>query len=141
MLKADVSSDSGGWDDERIADALETSVSTVYRTRRPLVEEGLEAGVASIFMLLAPLEGWRHVAVRDRRTAIDFAYILKDLADTHFPKAERITLVQDNLNTQNPASLYKAFPPDEARRIAERCRLKGTSRANRHPHGHSLCKA
>ena len=71
-------------------------------------------------MLFAPLEGWRHVAVRDRRTAIDFAHILKDLADTHFPKADRITLVQDNLNTHNPASLYKAFPPDEARRIVER---------------------
>ena len=71
-------------------------------------------------MLLAPFEGWRHVAVRDRQTAIDFAHILKDLADTHLPKAERITLVQDNLNTHNPASLYKAFLPDEARRIAER---------------------
>ena len=61
--------------------------------------------MASIFMLFAPLEGWRHVSVPERRTAIDFAHILKDLADTHFPKADRITLVQDNLNTHNPASL------------------------------------
>ena len=56
-------------------------------------------------MLFAPLEGWRHVSVPERRTAIDFAHILKDLADTHFHKADRITLVQDNLNTHNPASL------------------------------------
>ncbi|MCP3971332.1 MAG: IS630 family transposase, partial [Rhodobacteraceae bacterium] len=78
------------------------------------------AGVASLFMLFAPLEGWRHVVVRERRTAIDFAHILKDLADTHFPDAKRITLVQDNLNTHSPASLYKAFSPAEARRIVGR---------------------
>ena len=77
-------------------------------------------GVASLFMLFAPLTGWRHVAVRARRTAIDYAHILRDLADKHFPDAETITLVQDNLNTHKPASLYEAFPPLEARRIAER---------------------
>ena len=68
----------------------------------------------------SPLVGWRHVAVRDQRTAIDYAYVLRDLADVHFPDAEKIMLVQDNLNTHKPASLYKAFPPTEARRIAER---------------------
>ena len=108
----------------------ETSKQLTFETRTPIpTRPGREArfdyeyeraGVASMFMLFAPLEGWRHVAVRKRRTAIDFAHILKDLADTHFPKADRITLVQDNLNTHNPASLYKAFAPDEARRIAER---------------------
>ena len=74
-------------------------------------------GVASLFMLFAPLVGWRHVAVRDRRTAIDYAHVLRDLADVHFPDAEKIVLVQDNLNTHKPASLYEAFPPNEARRI------------------------
>jgi len=71
-------------------------------------------------MLLAPLEGWRHVEVTERRTAIDYAKILRDLADIHFPNAERIVLVQDNLNTHVPASLYEAFKPAEARRIIER---------------------
>lgn len=77
-------------------------------------------GTANLFMLFAPLEGWRHVKVTDRRTAIDYARILKDLSDIHFPKAEKIILVQDNLNTHNPAALYQAFPPTEARRIVER---------------------
>ena len=77
-------------------------------------------GTANLFMLFAPLEGWRHVEVTERRTAIDYAKILRDLADIHFPKAEKIVLVQDNLNTHTPASLYEAFEPAEARRIIER---------------------
>jgi len=77
-------------------------------------------GTANLFMLFAPLEGWRHVEVTERRTAIDFAKILRDLSDIHFPKAEKIVLVQDNLNTHAPASLYEAFEPAEARRIIER---------------------
>ena len=77
-------------------------------------------GTANMFMLFAPLEGWRHVEVTDRRTAIDYAKILRDLADIHFPKAEKIVLVQDNLNTHVSASLYEAFEPAEARRIIER---------------------
>jgi hypothetical protein len=77
-------------------------------------------GTANVFMLFAPLEGWRHVEVTERRTAIDYAKILRDLADIHFPKAEKIVLVQDNLNTHAPASLYEAFEPAEARRIIER---------------------
>jgi hypothetical protein len=68
-------------------------------------------GTASMFMLFAPLEGFRHVEVTDRRTAIDYARILKDLSDIHFPRAKKIVLVQDNLNTHAKASLYEAFPP------------------------------
>jgi len=68
----------------------------------------------------APLEGWRHVEVTERRTAIDYAKILRDLSDIHFPKADKIVLVQDNLNTHTRASLYEAFEPAEARRIVER---------------------
>jgi hypothetical protein len=71
-------------------------------------------------MLFAPLEGWRHVEVTERRTAIDYAKILRDLADIHFASASKIVLVQDNLNTHTSASLYEAFEPAEARRIAER---------------------
>ena len=68
-------------------------------------------GTANLFMLFAPLEGWRHVEVTDRRTALDYAQILKALSDTHFPAASKIVLVQDNLSTHKPASLYEAFPP------------------------------
>jgi len=77
-------------------------------------------GTANLFMFFAPLEGWRHVKVTDRRTAADYAHALKDLADVHFPEATRIVLVQDNLNTHKPASLYEAFAPAEARRLVER---------------------
>jgi DDE superfamily endonuclease len=108
----------------------ETSKQLVSETRKPLPMkvgqperadyEYERAGTANLFMLFAPLEGWRHVEVTDRRTAIDYAQILKDLSDTHFPTARKIALVQDNLNTHVKASLYEAFPPAEARRIAER---------------------
>jgi len=77
-------------------------------------------GTANLFMLFAPLEGWRHAEVTDRRTTIDYAKILKDLSDVHFPHARKIALVQDNLNTHAKASLYEAFPPAEARRLVER---------------------
>jgi len=77
-------------------------------------------GTANLFMLFAPLEGWRHIKVTERRTAIDYAHVLKDLADVHFAEAEKIILVQDNLNTHCKASLYKAFDPAEARRLVER---------------------
>jgi hypothetical protein len=77
-------------------------------------------GTASLFMFFAPLEGWRHVKVTERRTAVDYAHALRDLADIFFPHAEKIILVQDNLNTHVKASLYQAFPPGEARRVIER---------------------
>ena len=77
-------------------------------------------GTANLFMLFAPLEGWRHVEVTDRHTALDYAQILKALSDQYFPGASKIVLVQDNLNTHKPASLYEAFPPAEARRLVER---------------------
>jgi DDE superfamily endonuclease len=77
-------------------------------------------GTANMFMMFAPLEGWRHVKVTDRHTAVDYAHALKDLSDVHFPNAKKIRLVQDNLNTHKPASLYEAFPAEEARRLVER---------------------
>ena len=77
-------------------------------------------GTANLFMMFAPLEGWRHVKVTDRHTAVDYARVLKELSDTHFPGSAKIVLVQDNLNTHKPASLYEAFPPAEARRLVER---------------------
>jgi hypothetical protein len=77
-------------------------------------------GTANMFMMFAPLEGRRYIKVTDRHTALDYAHVLKDLADVLFPDAEKIVLVQDNLNTHSPASLYKAFPPEEARRLVTR---------------------
>lgn len=78
-------------------------------------------GTANLFMVFAPLEGRRHLNVTDRRTAIDYAHLLKDIADNLFAETRKIVLVQDNLNTHKPASLYEAFPPAEARRLVERC--------------------
>ena len=77
-------------------------------------------GTANLFMMFAPLEGWRHVKVTDRHTAVDFAHVLKELADARFAKAKKIVLMEDNLNTHKPASLYEAFPAAEARRLVER---------------------
>jgi hypothetical protein len=108
----------------------ETSKQLIIETRAPIsAKPGQPArhdyeyernGVANLFMVFAPLEGWRHVKVTDRHTAIDYAHVLRDLSDTHFPDAAKIVLLQDNLNTHKPASLYEAFPAPEARRLVER---------------------
>src|SRR5260370_1537331 len=71
-------------------------------------------------MMFAPLEGWRHVKVTDRHTAVDYARVLKDLADIHFAHAKSIVLVQDNVSTHSKASLYEAFPAAEARPLIDR---------------------
>jgi hypothetical protein len=108
----------------------ETSKQLIAETRTPLPllpgqparhdYEYRRNGTANLFMLFAPLEGWRHVKVTERHTAIDYAHILRELSDIHFAEADSITLVQDNLNTHVPASLYEAFPPAQARRLIER---------------------
>ena len=77
-------------------------------------------GTANLFMLCEPMQGWRHIKVTQRRTAVDYAHLLKDLVDLHYPEAMLVTVVQDNLNTHSSASLYKAFEPVEARRILNR---------------------
>ena len=69
-----------------------------------------------MFKMFAPSEGWRHVEVTDRHTAVDFAHLLRDLSDTHFLLAKKIVLMEDNLSTHKPASLYEALPAAEARR-------------------------
>ena len=83
-------------------------------------------GVSNLFMLFAPLEGWRRVEVTDRRTKADWARVVKQLVDEDYPHKDRIVLVMDNLNTHHPASLYEAFEPAEARRIAERLEVHNT---------------
>ena len=77
-------------------------------------------GVVNTFMFFAPLQNWRHVKVTDRRTKADWAECMRELVNVHFPTAERITVVQDQLNTHNPACLYEFFPPAEAKRILDR---------------------
>ena len=77
-------------------------------------------GVSNLFMCFAPLENWRHVKGTTQRTAIDWAQGMQELVDVHFPAAERIVVVQDNLNTHTPAALYAAFEPAEAKRIWDR---------------------
>jgi len=83
-------------------------------------------GTASIFMMTLPLENKRHVRVRQRRTRIDFAIVVKELCDDIYPEAEKIVLVMDNLNTHDIASLYENFEPVEARRLAERLEIHYT---------------
>jgi hypothetical protein len=82
--------------------------------------EYVRNGTANLFMVSEPLLGWRHVEVTERRTAKDYAEVLRWLAEEVHPDADVIVLVQDNLNTHTLASLYEAFPPDRARRLAER---------------------
>lgn len=77
-------------------------------------------GVAAIFCAVAPHLGWRHLEAREQKTRTDYAHFLRALADVHFADAEKIVLVQDNLNTHSPASLYEAFTPQEAARIKAR---------------------
>jgi DDE superfamily endonuclease len=77
-------------------------------------------GVCHQLMLCEPLRGWRHVKVTERRTRRDYAACLRELVDIHCPQAQRIRLVQDNLNTHDGASLYETFAPAEARRILDK---------------------
>ncbi len=82
--------------------------------------EYVRNGSANCFLFCAPHLGWRHVTVSEQRTALDVAHPLRDLVDVHFPHAERIVLVLDNLNVHEPASLYQAFPPAEAWRLLQK---------------------
>lgn len=82
--------------------------------------EYTRAGSRNLFLMYAPHLGWRQLTVTARRTAIDFAHALRQLVDVHFPMAERIVLVLDQLNTHTPAALYQAFPPAEAWRVLQK---------------------
>ena len=116
-------------DNEVLVCLDETSEQLVQETRTPLPPrpgppmaydyEYQRNGVSNLFMLFAPLEGWRRVEVTDRRTRTDCAEVVRKLVDEDYADKERIVLVMDNLNTQHPASLYEAFEPAEARRIAQ----------------------
>ena len=108
----------------------ESPVQMISETRQPIpMQPGQPArydyeyrreGTANLFLFVQPLRGWRHVNVTARRTKRDFAEQMKELIDVHFPDAEVIRLVADNLNTHTPAALYEAFAPAEARRITRK---------------------
>ena len=88
--------------------------------------EYMRNGTCSIFAFIEPLGGMHHVSVREHRTAKDWAKEIKYLADVMYPDAEKIILVMDNLNTHAVSSLYKTFPPEEARRITKRLEIHYT---------------
>ena len=100
----------------------ETRVSLPAEPGQPRREdyEYERHGVANLFLFCEPLAGWREIQVTERRTRTDWAGVMRELSDQHYPAAERITVVLDNLNTHGPASFYEAFAPEEARRLAER---------------------
>jgi hypothetical protein len=77
-------------------------------------------GTCNLFMFFQPLAGWRHIEVTEQRTKQDFTHSMKSLVDRHFPEAQVIREVLDNLNTHTPAALYEVFEPEEARRIVRK---------------------
>jgi hypothetical protein len=84
-------------------------------------------GVANLFMFFEPLTGWRHIEVTNQRTAIDYAHQMKYLVDERYPMADKIRVIQDQLNTHVRASLYKAFEPKEAKRILDKLEFHACS--------------
>lgn len=114
----------------------EQPVQLVKETRRPLPAapgrprrvdyEYERAGTASVFLLTAPLAGWRRTSVRERRTAVDWAEEMRVLLEEDWPRAERVILVCDNLNTHAIGSFYEAFEPAVARRLVTRLEIHPT---------------
>jgi hypothetical protein len=114
----------------------ETFKQLIGETRTPLplrpgmVErydhEYMRNGVASLFLACEPLAGWRHVAVTEHRGRVDWAAFIRSLLDGRYAQAERVVLVMDQLNTHALASLYETFPPEDAKRLAERIELHHT---------------
>lgn len=114
----------------------ETSRQLLGETRDPLTvvpgyparldPEYVRGGVAQLFVVTEPLRGWRHVTVGAQRTRREFAHCVRALVDIHYPAAERIVLVMDQLNIHSTASLYATFPPAEAHRLAARLEIHHT---------------
>ena len=114
----------------------ETSKQLIKEVRRPIpAKPGMperydceyeRGGTCNIFMFGEPLAGWRNADVTDRRTAQNWAHQIKHLLDVSYPSVEKVILVMDNLNTHSGASLYKAFPPEEAKRLLDRLEIHYT---------------
>lgn len=122
--------------DEPLICMDETSKQLTKDTRQVVpAEPGIPArydfeyernGVSNLFMFYEPFGGKRYVSVTDRRTKIDWALQIKELLVTHYPNASKVVLVMDNLNTHTGASLYEAFPPEEARSLLDRLEIHYT---------------
>ena len=106
----------------------EVAASIPAAPGRPLLvdHEYVRNGVAEIFLEVEPLTGRRHVAVTETRTRKDWANFIKGMLDERYPKAEKVRLVMDNLNTHSVTSLYETFKPEEARRLAQRIEIHHT---------------
>ena len=109
--------------DEKPYQLLDEAMTPIpMKPRKPERQDSeyIRKGTCSIFIFTEPLAGWRHTSVRERRTRIDWANEIKELLDVHYPDASKIRLVMDNLNTHSISSLYQAFDPETARRLAKR---------------------
>lgn len=114
----------------------ETSKQLVAETRLPIPAgpgrprridyEYERHGAANVFMFAEPLRGWRWAPVSERRTRVDWAQAVRELLEVHYPSAEVVRLVMDNLNVHSVGSLYEAFPPEEARRLTKRLEVHHT---------------
>jgi hypothetical protein len=114
----------------------ETSRQLLAEVREPLAvipghaarhdPEYVRAGVVNLFVVCEPLRGWRQVRISQQRTRIDWAHCIQELVDVHYPDVEQIVLVMDQLNTHSPAALYEAFPPTEAKRLADKLEIHYT---------------
>jgi hypothetical protein len=114
----------------------ETSKQLIGEVREPLPSRPgqverydsvyVRNGVANLFLAFEPLAGWREAQVTDTRTRTDWGHFIRELVDGRYKEAEKVVLVMDQLNTHSAASLYEAFPPEEARRIAERLEVHHT---------------
>jgi hypothetical protein len=125
------------YDEEHVLVCMdETSKQQIQEVRTPVAlgpgqnrrydSEYKRNGVSNLFLFFAPLRGWRRVKVTDRRAKTDWAMAIRELVDEDFPRAKRITVVMDNLNTHCPSSLYESFEPQEAKRILDRLDLHYT---------------
>ena len=114
----------------------ETSKQLISETRIPLRRRPgrvdrydvvyKREGVRQLFLMFEPLRGWRHVVIRREKAAVDWAQVIAELLEIHYPNVERIRLVMDNLNTHAGGSLYQAFPPEKARQLYERLEIHYT---------------
>ena len=125
------------YDEEHVLVCMdETTKQQIMEVRQPVEQapgreyrydaEYKRNGVSNLFMFFAPLAGWRHVEVTDRRTKVDWAKAIRQLVDDHFPEARKVILVMDNLNTHSSSSLYEAFSPEEAKRILDKLEIHYT---------------
>jgi hypothetical protein len=108
-----------------LADARKRIKASPGKSER-IDNEYIRGGTCSIFLFTEPLNGWRHADAQEHRKKKDWAYQIKWMLDEQYPDVEKVVLVMDNLNTHNISSLYEAFTPEEAFRLAQRLDIHHT---------------